>query len=218
MTLPERWSRRNEGDSNSIRIPQASHPLIFTHEAKLVKPAVKPTLVPDTTQPPRPIVEAKLVKTAVKPTLVPDTTQPPRPIVEAKLVKPAVKPTMISSTDLVGQILLQGFEQSTSESSRNTRNTVPVVIPAQSIKRSKADDLMKVTIHDTKSVTVPISTTSTTSTTKPRAAPCSVSWNMNKLLTPRTAEKRSCDLQVEQAQVEMEAKRQRLSQWLGVSI
>ena len=191
VTLPERWTHRNEGDSNSLRIPQASHPLRFTYESNQVKPPVKPTLVPD-------------------------TTQPPRPIVEAKLVKPAVKPRMISSTDLVGQILLQGFEQSTSESSRITRNTVPVVIPAQSIKRSKADDLMKVTIHDTKRVTVPISTTSTT---KPRAAPCSVSWNMNKLLTPRNtgAEKRLCDLQVEQAQVEMEAKRQRLSQWLGVS-
>ena len=217
MTLPERWTHRNEGDSNSIRIPQASHPLRFTHESNQVKPPVKPTLVPDTTHPPRPIVEAKLVKPAVKPILEPDTRQPPRPIVEAKLVKPAVKPTMISSTDLVGQILLQGFEQSTSESSRNTRNTVPVVIPAQSIKRSKVVNLMKDTIPDTKRVTVPISTTSTTN---PRAAPCSVSWNMNKLLTPRAtgAEKRPCDLQVEQAHVEMEAKRQRLSQWLGVSI
>ena len=217
MTHPERWTHRNEGDSKSIRIPQASHPLSFTHESKQVKPLVKPTLEPDTTQPPRPIVEAKPAKPAVKPTLVPDTKQPPRPIVEAKPTKPAVKPTMISSTDLVGQILLQGFEQSTSESSRNTRVTVPVVIPAQSIKRSKADNLMKVTTHDTKRVTVPISTTSTTNS---RAAPCSVSWNLNKLLTPRTtgAEKRPCDLQVEQAQVEMEAKRQRLSQWLGVSI
>ena len=214
MTHPERRTHRNEGDSNSIRIPQASHPLRFPYESIQVKSPVKPTLVPDNTQPPRPIVEAKPAKPAVKPTLVPDTKQPPRPIVEAKPAKPAVKPTMISSTDLVGQILLQGFEQSTSESSRNTRNTVPVVIPAQSIKRSKADNLMKVTTHDTKRVTVPISTTNS------RAAPCSVSWNLNKLLTPRTtgAEKRPCDLQVEQAQVEMEAKRQRLSQWLGVSI
>ena len=124
---------------------------------------------------------------------------------------------MISSTDLVGQILLQGFEQSTSESSRDTRNTVPVVVPAQHIKRSKADNLIKDTIHDTKRITVPISTTSTTNS---RAAPCSVSLNMNKLLTSRAtgAEKRPFDLQVEQAQVEMEAKRQRLSQWLGVSI
>ena len=192
MALPERWSHRNEGDSNSIRIPQASHPLRFTHELNQVKPRVNPILVPD-------------------------TTQLPRPIVEAKLVKPAVKPTMISSTDLVGQILLQGFEQSTSESSKDTRNTVPVVIPAQSIKRSQADNLMKVTVHDTKRITEPFATTSTTSS---RAAPCSVSWNMNKLLTPRTtgAEKRPRDLQVEQAQVEMEAKHQRLSQWLGVSI
>ena len=192
MTHPERRTHRNEGDSNSIRIPQASHPLRFTYESNQVKSPVKPTLVPD-------------------------NTQPPRPIVEAKPAKPAVKPTMISSTDLVGQILLQGFEQSTSESSRNTRNTVPVVIPAQSIKGSKADNLMKVKTHDTKRVTVPISTTSTTNS---RAAPCSVSWNLNKLLTPRTtgAEKRPCDLQVEQAKVEMEAKRQRLSQWLGVSI
>ena len=192
MDLPERWTHRNDGDSISIRIPQASHPLRFTYESNQVKPPVKPTLVPD-------------------------TTQPPRPIVEAKLVKPAVKPTMISSTDLVGQILLQGFEQSTSELSRDIRNTVPVVIPAQSIKRSKAVNPIKDTMHDTKRITVPISTTSTTNR---RAAPCSVSWNMNKLLTPRAtgAEKRPCDLQVEQAQVEMEAKRLRLSQWLGVSI
>ena len=192
MTHPERWTDRNEGDSNSIRIPQASHPLRFTHESNQVKPPVKPTLVPD-------------------------TTQLPRPIVEEKLVKPAVKPTMISSTDLVGQILLQGFKQSTSESSSNTRNTVPVVIPAQSIKRSKAVNLMKDTIHDIKKVTEPISTTSTI---KPRAAPCSVSWNMNKFLAPRTtgAEKKPRDLQVEQAQLEMKAKRQRPSQWLGVSI
>ena len=192
VTLPERWTHRNEGDSNSIRISQASHPLRFTHESNQVKPGVNPTLVPD-------------------------TTQPPRPLVEVKLVKPAVKPTMISSTDLVGQILLQGFEQSTSESSRNTRNTVPVVLPAQSIKRNKAVNLMNDKIKYTKKATEP---TSTTSTTNPRAAPCSVSWNMDKLLTPRArgTEKRPFDLQVEQAQVEMEAKRQRLSQWLGVSI
>ena len=195
MTLPERWSHRKEGDLNSIRIPQASHPLRFTYESNQVKPPVKPTFVPD-------------------------TTQPPRPIVEAKLVKPAVKPTMISSTDLVGQILLQGFEQSTSESSRNTRNTVPVVIPAQPIKRiSKAVNLVRSndTIQETKKATVP---TSTTSTTNPRAAPCSVSWDMNKVLKPRATgtEKRPFDLQVEEAQVEMKAKRQRLSQWLGVSI
>ena len=192
MAIPERWTHRNEGDSNSIGIPQASHSLRFTYESNQVKPPVKPISVPD-------------------------TTQPPRPIVEQKLVKPAVKPTMISSTDLVGQILLQGFEQSTSESSRNTRNTVPVVIPAQSIKRSKAVNFVKNAIHDNKRITVPISTTYTTNS---RAAPCSVSWNMNKLLAPRAtgAEKRPCDLQVEQAQVEIEAKRQRLSQWLGVSI
>ena len=96
---------------------------------------------------------------------------------------------MISSTDLVGQILLQGFDQSRSELSKSTSNTYSVP-------------------------------SSTTSTTKPKSAPCSVSWNMNKLLTSSSsdAEKRPCDLQVEQAQAEIKAKRQRLSQWLSVSI
>ena len=118
-----------------------------------------------------------------------DTTRPPRPMIESKPAKPAVKPTMLSSTDLVGQILLQGFDQSRSDMSKNTPNT-----------------------HSVPS--------STTSTTKPKAAPCSVSWNMNTLLIQKSTgvEKRSYNQQVEQAQAEIKAKRQRLAQWLSVSI
>ena len=131
---------------------------------------------------------SKQVQPIVMPVLS-DTTRPPRPIIESKPAKPVVQPTMISSTDLVGQILLQGFDQSRSELSKNTSST-----------------------HSVPS--------STTSTTKPKAAPCSASWNMNKLLIQQSTgvEKRPHDQQVEQAQAEIKAKRQRLSQWLSVSI
>ena len=170
VIIRERWPQRSHGDSDNLTdssgIPHEFQPhrLMTGTESKQVQPLVMPVLS--------------------------DTTRPPRPIIESKLAEPVVKPTMISSNDLVGQILLQGFEKSTSELSKNTSNT-----------------------HSVPS--------STTSITKPNAAPCSVSWNMNnKLLIQKStgAEKRPRDLQVEQAQAEIKAKRQRLSQWLSVSI
>ena len=169
MIVRERWPQRSHRDSDSSTDssgkPQEFQPHRLTTGtgSKQVQPLVKP--------------------------LLSDTTRPPRPMIESKPAEPAVKPTMISSTDLVGQILLQGFDQSRSELSKNTSN-------AHSVPSS------------------------TTSTTKPKAAPCSVSWNMNKLLIQKStgAEKRPYDQQVEQAQAEIEAKRQRLTQWLSVSI
>ena len=163
MITRERWPQISNRDSYnstvSSGIPQEFQPHILTTGtgSKQVQPLVMPVLS--------------------------DTTQPPRQIVESKPTKPVVKPTMISSTDLVGQILLQGFDQSRSELSKSTSNTYSVP-------------------------------------TKPKAAPCSVSWNMNKLLASSSsdAEKRPRDLQVEQAQAEIKAKRQRLTQWLSVSI
>ena len=68
---------------------------------------------------------------------------------------------------------------------------------------------------DTKKLTAPGTIISTATQ---RAAPSNISWDMNKVLTPRGAEKRQHDVQVEQANAEIKAKRQRLSQWLGVSI
>ena len=213
MVRPERGSQSNQGDFNntltSIRVPKSSQPPKLTTVSSQAKPLVKPTVSSDTTQP-----------------------------INLNLVKPVVKPTMLSTTDLVGQILLQGFEQSYSGLSRNRENTVPVIKPAQPTnkrcqavnvmndtikpaqptnKRSKAVNLMNDTIKETKKTTVP---SSETSTIKPRAAPRSVSWDMNKLLTPKTtdAEKIPSDLLVEQAQADIKAKRQRLSQWLSVSI
>ena len=169
MIMRERWPLRCNSDSDnsmtSSGIPQEFQPhrLTNTTGSKQDQPLVTPVSS--------------------------DTTQPHRPIIESLPAKMEVKPMMISSTDLVGQILLQGFDQSRSELSKNTSN-----------------------IHSVPS--------STTSTTKPKAAPCSVSWNMNKLLlqTSTGAEKRPYDQQVEQAQAEIKAKRQRLSQWLSVSI
>ena len=169
MITRERWPQRSHLDSDNFMtssgIPQECQPHRLTTGigSKQVQPLVMPVLS--------------------------DTTRPPRPIIESKPAKQVVKPTMISSADLVGRILLQGFDQSRSELSKNTSNT-----------------------HSFPS--------STTSITKPKAAPCSVSWNMNNLLVQKStsAEKRPCDLQVEQAQAEITAKRQRLSQWLSVSI
>ena len=213
MVRPERGSQSNQGDFNntltSIRVPQSSQVPKLTTVSSQAKPLVKPAVSSDTTQP-----------------------------INSNPVKPVVKPTMISSTDLVGQILLQGFEQSSSGLSRNGENTVPVIKPAQATyKRSKAVNLindtiipaqptnkrcqtvnlMNDTIKETKKTTVP---RSEISTIKPRAAPRSVSWDMNKLLTPKAtdADKRPSDLLVEQAQADIKAKRQRLSQWLSVSI
>ena len=193
MVRPERGSQSNQGDFNntltSIRVPKSSQPPKLTTVSSQAKPLVKPTVSSDTTQ-----------------------------LNYSNPVKPVVKPTMISSTDLVGHILLQGFDPSTSGSSRNSKNIVPVIKPAQPTnKRCQAANVMNDTIKETKKTTVP---RSETSTIKPRAAPSSVSWDMNKLMTPKTtdAEKRPCDLLVEQAQAEIKAKRQRLSQWLSVSI
>ena len=193
MVRPERGSQSNQGDFNntltSIRVPKSSQPPKLITVSSLAKPLVKPTVSSDTSQP-----------------------------INSNPVKPVVKPTLISSTDLVGQILLQGLEQSSSGLSRNRENTVPVIKPAQPTnKRSKDVNLINATIKETKKTTVP---RSETSTTKSRAAPSSVSLCMNKILTPKTtdAEKRPCDLLVEQAQADIKAKRQRLSQWLSVSI
>ena len=192
MVRPERGSQSNQGDFNntltSIRVPKSSQPPILTTVSSQAKPLVKPT--------------------------VSDTTQH----ITSNPVQPVVKPTMISSTDLVGQILLQGYEQSSSGLSRNRENTVPVKKPAQPTnKRCQAVNVMNDTIKETKKTTVP---RSETSTIKTRAAPSSVSWDMNKLLTPNAtdAERIPCDLLVEQAQADIKAKRQRLSQWLSVSI
>ena len=193
MVRPERGSQSNQGDFNntltSIRVPKSSQPPNVTTVSSQAKPLVNSTVSSDTTQ-----------------------------TISSNPAKPVVKPTMISSTDLVGQILLQGFEQSSSGLSRNSENTVPVINPAHPTnKRSKVVNHTNDTIKETKKTTVP---GSETSTIKPRAAPRSVSWDMNKLLTPKTtdAEKRPCDLLVEQAQADIKAKRQRLSQWLSVSI
>ena len=192
MVRPERGSHSNQRDFNntltSNRVPQSSQPPKLTTVSSQAKPLVEPT--------------------------VSDTTQP----INSNPVKPVVKPTMVSSTDLVGQILLQGFEHSSSGLSRNRENTVPVIKLAQPTnKRFQAVNVMNDTIKETMKTTVP---RSETSTIKPRAAPSSVSWDMNKLLTPKTidAEKIPCDLLVEQAQADIKAKRQRLSQWLSVSI
>ena len=193
MVRPERGLQSNQGDFNntltSIRVPQSSQPPKLTTVSSQAKPLVKPTVSSDTTQP--------------------NNSNP---------VKPVVKPTLISSTDLVGQILLQGFKQSSSGLSRNRENTAPVIKQAQPTnKRCQPVNVMNDTIKETKKTIVP---RSETSTIKPRAAPSSVSWDMNKLLIPKTtdAEKRPCDLLVEQAQADIKAKRQRLSQWLSVSI
>ena len=152
MVLPERGSKRSHRHSNntltSSEIPQDIQPLRMTTGSNQAQPMVKPDVLSATTRPPRPLIE-------------------PRP------VKPVVKPTMVSSTDLVGQILLQGFGQSTPDLSKNTDHNA-----VKPLKDAVPD--------------------STKSTPKPRAAPC--------------------DLQVEQAQAEIKAKRQRLSQWLSVSI
>ena len=189
MVRPERGSQSNQGDFNNT---------------------LTSIRVPKSSQPPKLTTVSSQAKPLVKPT-VSDTTQP-------SPAKPVVKPAMISSTDLVGQILLQGFEQSSSGLSRNRENTVSVIKPAQPTnKRCQAVNLMNNTIKETKKTTVP---RSETSTIKPRAAPRSVSWDMNKLLTPKStdAEKKPCVLLVEQAQADIKAKRQRLSQWLSVSI
>ena len=192
MVRPERGSQSNQGDFNntltSIRVPKTSQPPKLASVSSQAKPLVKPTAA--------------------------DTTQP----INSNPVKPVIKPTLISSTDLVGQILLQGFEHSSSGLSRNGENTVPVIKPAQPTnKKCQAVNVMNDTIKETKKTTVP---GSETSTIKPTAAPSSVSWDMNKLLTPKSTGtgKRPCDLLVEQAQAEIKAKRQRLSKWLSVSI
>ena len=152
MVLPERGSERSHRHSNSTlissRIPQEFQPVRMTTGSNQAQPLVKPDVLSA-------------------------TTRPPRPTIEPKPVKQVVKPTMISSTDLVGQILLQGFGQSTSDVSKNADHNA-----IKPLKDAVLD--------------------STKYTSKPRAAPC--------------------DLQVEQAQAEIRAKRQRLSQWLSVSI
>ena len=193
MVRPERGSQSNQGDFNntltSIRVPKSSQPPQLTAVSSQAKPLVKPTVSSDTTQ-----------------------------HINSNQVKPVVKPTMVSSTDLVGQILLQEFEQSSSGLSRNRENKVAVIKPAQPTnKRCQAVNVMNDTIKETKKTTMP---RSEVSTIKSRAAPRSVSWDMNKLLTPKStdAEKKPCDLLVEQAQADIKAKRQRLSQWLSVSL
>ena len=152
MVLPERGSKRSHSHSNSTLTSSG---------------------VPHEFQPVRKTTGSNQAQPLVKPDVLSATTRHPRPTIEPKPVKPAVKPMMISSTDLVGQILLQGFGQSTSDLSKNT--DLNAVKP------------LKDAVPD-----------STKSTSKPRAAPCY--------------------LQVEQAQAEIKAKRQRLSQWLSVSI
>ena len=149
MILRERGSQRSHRHSNSTLtssgIQQEFQPLRMTIGSHQAQPLVKPDVLSATTRPHRPLIEP---------------------------VKPVVQPTMVSSTDLVGQILLQGFGQSTSDLSKNTdQNAV------KPLKDAVPDP--------------------TKSTSKRRAAPC--------------------DLQVEQAQAEIKAKRQRLSQWLSVS-
>ena len=152
VVLPERGSKRSHRHSNSTLtssgIPQEFQPVRMTTGSNQAQPLVKPDVLSA-------------------------TTRPHRPLIEPKPVKPVVKPTMISSTDLVGQILLQGFGQSTSDLSKNTDHNA-----VKPLKDAVPDP--------------------TKSTSKPRAAPC--------------------DLQVEQPQAEIKAKRQRLSQWLSVSI
>ena len=160
--------------------------------------------IPKVAQPPRPITLSTPAKK--------EEPQSPRPMTETK---PIVKPTVISTTDLVGQILLQGFGSTSkqSECPQTSVSTVPTVVPIT--RTIKVDTFFKDSMKDTKKLTVPGTLISTATQ---RAAPSSISWDMNKVLTPRGAEKRQHDMQVEQAHAEIKAKRQRLSQWLGVSI
>ena len=152
MVLPERGSKRSHRHSNST---------------------LTSSEIPQEFQPVRMTTGSNQAQSLVKPDVLSATTRPPRPLIKPKPVKPVVKPTMVSSTDLVGQILLQGLGQSTSDLSKNTDHSA-----VKPLKDAVPD--------------------STKSTSKPKAAPC--------------------DLQVEQAQAEIKAKRQRLSQWLSVSI
>ena len=142
-----------------------------------------PLQFPKVAQRPRPIIMSTPVK--------PKDPQPPRTITETK---PILKPTVISTTDLVGQILLQGFGSSSnnSELPQTTVRTVPTVVQTESTNRANnVVKFLKDSMKDTKTAGTVISTMT------PRAAPSSISWDMNKVLTPRDVEKRQHDVQVE---------------------
>ena len=70
--------------------------------------------IPKVVQPSRPIILSPVK---------PEEHQPPRPMTETKSI---VKPTVISTTDLAGQILLQGFG-STSKQSESPQTSVRTV-------------------------------------------------------------------------------------------
>ena len=140
-------------------------------------------------------------------------------IQEPKPPQPAVKPSVVSETDLVGQILLQGCGSNRSPApsqwpliSGNTASSntqLPAAIARTSIQKPSGG---KATIKDSNKATA---FSDLKATSKPRTASTHVSWDMNKVLAPRLAEKRPRDVLDEQAQDEMNAKRQRLAQWLG---
>ena len=160
--------------------------------------------IPKVVQPSRPIILSTPVK-----------LEEPQPHIAMTETKHTVKPTVISTNDLVGQILLQGFGSASkqSELSQTSVSTVPTVVPIS--RTIKVDKFLKDSMKDSKRLTVPGTIISTATQ---RAAPSSISWDMKKVLTPRGSEKRQHDMQVEQAHAEIKAKRQRLSQWLGVSL
>ena len=141
---------------------------------------------------------------------------------EVRLPKPAMKPSVVSETDLVGQILLQGLNSSEKQPPpqlpRNSGSTelsnkelpaAAVRVNPTNIQKPSCD---KATIKETKKAKA---SDELKATTKSRTAPTSVSWDMNKVLAPRAAEKRPRDILDECVQDEMNAKRQRLAQWLG---
>ena len=198
------------------------------------------------------------IKTVLKPE--PKTVEKPTP-------KPVVKPTVISESDLVGQILLQGFassgkqaptqwpltsgntlpakteqtatavrvysvntqkpnttstsgKQASSQWPLTSRNTLPAKTerPATAVRMNpvKPNTTSKIvsdkaTSNETKKATTP---NNLKATSKHRTALTNVSWNMNKIVTPRASEKRPRDVLDERVQDEMNAKRQRLTQWL----
>ena len=192
----------SSGKKSPSQWPGTSASTVVKTTASEKKSQAKPTISqkPSTTIKVISDLAAKLEKT--KKTTGPNNFELKQ---EPKPPKPAVKSSVISKSDLVGQILLQGCG-----SSRKQPITPATTVRANStnIQKTSSD---KATVKDTR-MTIE---SDNHKATKSRTAATCVSWDMNKIVAPRATEKRPRDVLDESIQDEMNAKRQRLAQWLG---
>ena len=202
---PSKWPGTSANTDVRTTAPEKSQTGTQAKPISMQKPSTARKVVSD--------LAAKLQKT--KKTTGPSNSELKQ---ELRLPKPALKPSVVSETDLVGQILLQGLNSSEKQPPpqlpRNSGSTelsnkelpaAAVRVNPTNIQKPSCD---KATIKETKKA---IASDELKDTTKSRSAPTSVSWDMNKVLAPRAPR----DILDECVQDEMNAKRQRLAQWLG---